>query len=54
MPLGVDFTVVRDSVILLERKPLPKLHLTTGATALLECKVTPVLVFISPYLNVEG
>ena len=36
---GVDFTVVRDSVILLERKPLPRLHLTTGATALLECKV---------------
>ena len=54
LPLGVDFTVVRDSVILLERKPLPKLHLTTGATALLECKVTPVLVVISPYLNVEG
>ena len=42
LPSGVDFTVVRDSVILLERKPLPKLHLTTGATALLECKVTPV------------
>ena len=36
---GVDFIVVRDSVILLERKPLPRLHLTTGATALLECKV---------------
>ena len=41
---GVDFTVVRDSVILLERKPLPRLHLTTGATALLECKVTIVLI----------
>ena len=43
-PSGVDFTVVRDSVILLDRKPLPRLHLTTGATALLECKVTIVLI----------
>ena len=56
LPSGVDFTVVRDSVILLERKPLPRLHLTTGATALLECKVRKVLVchFTFKLLNVEG
>ena len=44
LPSGVDFNVVRDSVILLERKPLPRLHLTTGATVLLECKVRQFLI----------
>ena len=50
---GVDFTVVRDSVILLERKPLPRLHLTTGATALLECKVIHVVLISLLFVILE-
>ena len=47
----MDFTVVRDSVILLERKPLPRLHLTTGTTALLECKVTKIVLSFELFLG---
>ena len=50
---GVDFTVVRDSVILLERKPLPRLHLTTGATALLECKVIHIVLISLLFVILE-